>query len=105
MTTKELRIIELLYPNLSNVEIAEIIGISADSVGNYARTYGWKKSDGYYEKYRASTGRKRRVRENENESYNYWGMVKSFKQEQIERHGRCHPFYDAFQKQFKPKEN
>lgn len=105
MTSRDIKLMELLYPNLSNAEVAEVIGISSASVCSYARKYGWKKSDNFLETYKSSTGRKRKVRDNEFQSYNYWGMVDSFKEEQWQLHGKEHPFYESTQKQFKPKEN
>jgi len=101
MTTKILNSVKNLYPHLSNVEIADLVGISSATVVNWARKYGWKKSEKFMETYKVGCGRKRKVRENETVHYDYWSMVKEFKIEQWETHGRKHPFYQPLQRQYK----
>ncbi len=101
MTTKILNSVKNLYPHLSNVEIADLVGISSATVVNWARKYGWKKSENFMETYKVACGRKRKVRENETVHYDYWSMVKEFKIEQWETNGRNHPFYQPLQRQYK----
>lgn len=105
MTAKILSTCKNLYPHLTNAEIAGLLGISPVTVNGWARKYGWKKSENFMETYKANSGRKRQVRENEVNSYDYWSFVKAFKEEQWQLHGKEHPFYESTQKQFKPKEN
>lgn len=105
VTLAQLRAMEVIYPNISNSDVAEIIGISMGTVCHYARKYKWKKSENFLETYKANSGRKRKVRENEFQAYNYWGMVQSFKAEQWQTHGREHPFYEATKKIYKTQEH
>ena len=105
MTAKILSTCKNLYPHLSNAEIAGLLGISPVTVTGWARKYGWKKSENFMETYKANSGRKRLVRENENHSYDYWSFVKEFKEQQWQTHGKDHPFYEPINKKFKPQEN
>jgi uncharacterized protein YjcR len=101
MTAKILNSVKNLYPHLSNAEIAGLVGISSATIVNWARKYGWKKSENFNEVHKVGCGRKRKVRENEPVHYDYWSMVKEFKIEQWETNGRNHPFYQPTQRQYK----
>lgn len=105
MTAKILSTCKNLYPHLSNTEIAGLLGISPVTVNGWARKYGWKKSENFMETYKANSGRKRIVRINENQFYDYWSYVKEFKEQQWQTHGKNHPFYEPIKKIFKTKEN
>ena len=105
MTAKILSTAKNLYPHLPNMEIADLLGISPSTIVGWAKKYGWKKSDSYFETYREPSSRKRAVRENEVEHYDYWSHVKTFRAEQWETYGKDHPFYEPIKKIYKVKEN
>jgi uncharacterized protein YjcR len=79
MTVKVLSAAKNLYPNLLNNEIADLLGINACTITGWAKKYGWKKSDEYFEKYKESYIKKISIRENKIEKYNYWELVNEYK--------------------------
>jgi uncharacterized protein YjcR len=104
MTAKILSTAKNLYPHLPNGEIADLVGISPSTIVGWAKKYGWKKSEAYFETYREPSSRKRAVRENEVEHYDYWELVKQYKEETPIRRFN-HPFFEATKKIYKQNQN
>ena len=104
---QKLELLKHLYPTTGNRDIAKLINMHYTTVRYYGEKFGLKKSEDLLteqkkeslgksmESRRASDLRHKLLAE---KSLTYWERVNEFKNEQLELHGRKHPFYYSLKK-------
>jgi len=106
---QKLELLKHLYPTTGNREIAKLINMHYTTVRYYGEKFGLKKNEELLaEQKKESLGKSLEVRRASDlrhkllaeKTLTYWERVKEFKQDQLQTHGRNHPFYLSIKNSF-----